>query len=128
MGCEKTNDGTAVRLCEVNIQTHTMCTRRCLHCGYGQKRQVDRLYMKQEVFEKCLSDLAEINYCNALSLYNNNEPFIDKRLVAFFSQASATLPGAKLFLFSNGDLLDSTVLKNCFDAGRTHCKSLLSSQ
>jgi MoaA/NifB/PqqE/SkfB family radical SAM enzyme len=73
--------------------------------------------MKREVFEKCLSDLAQIDYCNTLSLYNNNEPFIDKRLVDFIRQTSATLPGAKLFLFTNGDLLDSIVLENCFDAG-----------
>ena len=42
---------------------------------------------------------------------------MDKRLVDFIRQASATLPYAKLFLFTNGDLLDSTVLKDCFAAG-----------
>lgn len=114
---QKVNGNSTVRLSEVNIQTHTMCTRQCLYCGYGQKRHIHRLFMKQEIFEKCLFDLTQINYCNALSLYNNNEPFMDKRLVDFIRQASATLPSAKLFLFTNGDLLDYTILKNCFDAG-----------
>jgi MoaA/NifB/PqqE/SkfB family radical SAM enzyme len=109
--------GYPIELREVNIQTHTLCTRRCVHCGHGQSRRIDAAHMKQAVFEKCLYDLAKIEYRNALSLYCNNEPFLDKRLVDMLRQTSKALPGAKLFLFSNGDLLDLLVLRDCFDAG-----------
>lgn len=73
--------------------------------------------MKDEVFEKCIADLSSIHYQNAISLYNNNEPFIDKRLIRFLQHTSPNLPHAKLFLFTNGDLLDQDTLKRSFDAG-----------
>jgi hypothetical protein len=73
--------------------------------------------MEEAIFEKCLADLAQIGYAEAISLFANNEPLLDPRLFDFLRRTAEVLPRAKSFLFTNGDLLDADVIRRLFANG-----------
>jgi MoaA/NifB/PqqE/SkfB family radical SAM enzyme len=73
--------------------------------------------MPDDTFDKIIDDLAAIKYSNLLGLFNNNEPLLDKRLIGFIQQASARVPKATIYIFSNGELLDQELLSKLFDSG-----------
>ena len=58
--------------------------------------------MQEETVEKIINELSEVNYNNRLSFYNNNEPFLDKRIYSFIQIARNKLPKAFLELKTNG--------------------------
>jgi len=106
-----------VELYEVNIATNNLCNRRCAYCKFGQERPWERATMPEELFEKILSDLAAVDFSGILSPFANNEPLLDKRMCRLVGRAHTVLPKARLFLFSNGDLLDRRAMELLFEAG-----------
>lgn len=105
------------RLCSAILETHNMCTRKCVSCKHGQKRPFAKNWMSEAVLEKCAADLARIDYSEQISLVLNNEPLLDRRLCKFVRLLAKSVPKAKVLLFSNGDLLNHQVLRDLFDAG-----------
>ena len=61
--------------------------------------------MTEELFRKIIDELAEMNYSNGISLYSNNEPFLDERIIDFHKYANEKLPNAVFWLYTNGTLL-----------------------
>ena len=61
--------------------------------------------MTEELFRKIIDDLAEMNYTKRVSLYSNNEPFIDERIIDFYKYANEKLNNAIFCLSTNGTLL-----------------------
>lgn len=61
--------------------------------------------MTDELFNKIIYDLAEMNYSGVVSLYASNEPFLDERIINFYKTASEKLSSASLALYTNGTLL-----------------------
>lgn len=61
--------------------------------------------MSEELYKKIIDQLAELNYLGYLSLFSNNEPLLDKRIINFLDYARKQLPNARLCLFTNGVLL-----------------------
>ena len=61
--------------------------------------------MSQELFEKIIDELAELDYSGKLALFSNNEPFLDEKIIDRHRYARAKLPNARLHLFTNGTLL-----------------------
>lgn len=106
-----------VKIEEVNIETINTCTRKCTYCKFGIERKWDKKIMPTEIFEKILYDLKEIHYSGFIGPFVNNEPLMDKRMTSFVKMISNVLPAAKSYLFSNGDLLDQTILRGLLDAG-----------
>ena len=58
--------------------------------------------MPDALIQKIVSELSELDYPNRLSFYNNNEPFLDKRIYEIIALARQALPKAFLELKSNG--------------------------
>jgi len=61
--------------------------------------------MSQELFEKIINELHDLDYSGVLSLFCNNEPFLDTRLEAFAKIARERIPKARIEVFSNGTVL-----------------------
>ncbi len=61
--------------------------------------------MSEELFRKIIDELSEMDYSGSISLYSNNEPFLDERIIDFHKYANAKLPHAVFRLFTNGSLL-----------------------
>ena len=66
----------------IHLETRSLCNSRCGFCAAAitnPTRPTDVL-MPDPLIQKVLTELAEIHYANRLSFYNNNEPFLDKRM------------------------------------------------
>ena len=61
--------------------------------------------MSEELFKKIIDELAEKNYSAGLSLFSNNEPFLDERIIDFHKYASERCKNACMWLYTNGSLL-----------------------
>lgn len=61
--------------------------------------------MSEELFHKIIEELVEVQYKGKLSLFSNNEPFLDERIIEFHRYARNKLPNAYLSMFTNGSLL-----------------------
>ncbi len=92
---------------QINIETINRCNSTCSFCP-ANKNNDKRPYakMSEETFYKIIEDLKNWNYQGIISLYVNNEPFIDKRIISFYKYTCEQLPNCKLKLFTNGLLMD----------------------
>ncbi len=90
----------------VEIETVNRCNGECPFCPVN-KNEVQRPYakMSDKLFYKIIDNLAQIDYYGKISLYSNNEPFIDDRIIDFHKYANSKLPDAFFNLYTNGSLL-----------------------
>lgn len=91
---------------EIEIETVNRCNGTCPFCPVNVN-EVQRPYAKMmtKLFYKIISDLADMEYAGKLSLYSNNEPFLDERILDFYKYAKNKLPKATMSIFTNGSLL-----------------------
>lgn len=105
---------------EINIETHNNCTRTCPYCKFGLQRKWTPKVMDKALFEKIIYDLRRMNYSEMIGLFVNNEPLLDTRIPAFIKIIRDVVPSAKSYLFTNGDLLDMSLLTELFNSGLHH--------
>lgn len=90
----------------IEIETINRCNGLCSFCPVNAKQpQREYARMTEELFKKIINELSEINYSGAISLFSNNEPFLDERIFDFHKYANEMLPKAFFNLFTNGTLL-----------------------
>ena len=91
---------------EIEIETLNRCNGICPFCPVNVN-EPQRPYQKmtKELFEKIIDDLASMNFKGNISLFSNNEPFLDERIIDFHTYAYNKLPEAKHCLFTNGTML-----------------------
>lgn len=97
---------------QINIETINRCNSTCSFCP-ANKNNDQRPFAKisEETFHKIIDDLKKWKYQGMVSLYVNNEPFVDNRIVSFYKYAKEHLPNCKLKLFTNGILMDKEKFK-----------------
>ncbi|MCR4909030.1 MAG: SPASM domain-containing protein [Lachnospiraceae bacterium] len=91
----------------VNIETINRCNSTCAFCTanrYAERRPFAKI--SDELYRSVIDQLAEWKYPNRLTLYGNNEPWLDKRIVEFHRYAREKLPGVFIFMSTNGLLLN----------------------
>jgi radical SAM protein with 4Fe4S-binding SPASM domain len=88
------------------IETFNKCNGLCAFCPVNA-RDDTRIHtlMPDELFYDIIGQLKSLNYSGFLSLFSNNEPFLDSRLTEFTKHARESLPNAYLHLWTNGSLL-----------------------
>lgn len=90
----------------VQIETVNRCINDCAFCPVNRNedprpfREMDR-----KLFESVVIQMARIEYSGWLGLFSNNEPLLDPRLSQFAARARSMLPGAKIYIYTNGMLL-----------------------
>lgn len=90
----------------IEIETINRCNGVCPFCPVNHK--LDRrpfARMSEELFEKIIDQLSEMNYSGIIGLSGNNEPFMDNRIVKFAKLARERVPYAYIIIWSNGTLL-----------------------
>jgi radical SAM protein with 4Fe4S-binding SPASM domain len=91
---------------QIQIETCSFCNETCGFCPANAKDDIrGKKFMPQSVLDKIFNDLREIDFGGIVSLYNNNEPLIDKRLEDIIQQSKKMIPKAKTLVISNGKLL-----------------------
>ncbi len=102
----------------IHIETRTKCNGLCSFCEASVKtdKREDK-HMSLDLVKMIINELKEVDYSNRLSFYNNNEPFIDKRIFEMIKLARTALPYAYLELKSNGKNLTKEMVFEIFNAG-----------
>ena len=96
----------------VNIETINRCNSTCAFCT-ANKNAEKRPYMRMDenLFYSIIDQLAEWGYKGHLTLYGNNEPWLDTRIVELHKYAREKLPDCYIFMSTNGLLLDIDKVK-----------------
>ena len=97
----------------VNLETINRCNSTCEFCTANknaEKRPYKR--MEDELFYSIIDQLADWNYKGHLTMYGNNEPWLDTRIVEFHKYAREKLPEAFIL---NGDAVKAygEVISTC---------------
>lgn len=95
----------------INIETVNRCNGTCAFCPANrldEKRPF--LKMSDELFDKILDDLVKMKYEGVISLYINNEPFLDKRMPQMLNRVRRRLPKAFILVFTNGTVLTPEII------------------
>ena len=90
----------------VNLETINRCNSTCSFCT-ANKNAEKRPYRRMDdaLFYSIIDQLHDWGYKGHLTLYGNNEPFLDTRIVEFHKYCREKLPHSFIFLSSNGLLL-----------------------
>ena len=67
--------------------------------------------MDSELFYNIIDQLHDWNYKGHLTMYGNNEPWLDTRIIEFHQYARQKLPDSYIFMSTNGLLLDIDKVK-----------------
>ncbi|MBQ6903125.1 MAG: radical SAM protein [Lachnospiraceae bacterium] len=87
----------------VNIETLNRCNSTCEFCSaniHAEKRPLRQ--MTDELYRSIIDQLADWGYKGHLTLYGNNEPLLDKRIVELHNYAREKLPDSFIFMSTNG--------------------------
>ena len=96
----------------VNLETLNRCNGECAFCTankHDEKRPYKR--MDESLFYQTIDQLKEWGYKGHLTLYGNNEPYLDTRIVDFHRYCREQLKDSFIFLSTNGTLMDIDKLK-----------------
>lgn len=96
----------------VNLETINRCNSTCEFCT-ANKHAEKRPYRKMDesLFYSIIDQLHDWNYKGHLTMYGNNEPWLDTRIVEFHKYARKKLPDSYIFMSTNGLLLDIEKVK-----------------
>ena len=87
----------------VNLETINRCNSDCAFCTANRNAEKRPLCkMDEGLFKSIIDQLADWGYKGHLTLYGNNEPFIDTRIVEFHKYCREKLPDSFIFLSTNG--------------------------
>lgn len=90
----------------VNIETINRCNSTCAFCTANvnaEKRPL--LKIEDDLYYSIIDQLADWGYKGHLTLYGNNEPWLDTRIVEFHKYAREKLPDSFIFMSTNGLML-----------------------
>lgn len=105
----------------VEISDSGTCNRACSFCPRSDKDWINKFdnkeFIKSELHESIVFQLQDLNY-NGIVVYSGfNEPLLNKNIYKNIAQTRSYLPGAKIELITNGDVLNEKRLLKLFEAG-----------
>jgi 8-amino-3,8-dideoxy-alpha-D-manno-octulosonate transaminase len=99
----------------ISIETCPICNRKCIFCPI-RNDTTPREMMSNELFDKIIRELKELNYRREIILSLYGEPLLDKRLEKFVRKIKVEL-GSKVTFFTNGDFLTTKRFRELVFAG-----------
>lgn len=103
---------------DVEIETINRCNNTCSFCPANalvDKRPFAR--MDESLFRRIVDELAGLRYSALLGMHSNNEPYMDKHIIARIAYARQKCPNAYIYMYTNGMLLNTKKLLQSIDAG-----------
>lgn len=99
----------------VDIETNPICNRKCSFCPLS-KDDSKKEMMSEEIFNKIVAELKELNYCGDVCLSSYGEPLLDPRLTSFAKKIKSEV-GSRIVISTNGDFLTEEKLDELLSAG-----------
>lgn len=104
---------------QVVIEIFSACNRRCSYCPQSLVKRNNE-YMADDLFNKILDELREIQYRNYICLNLYNEPLLYfDFLIERMQTVRQKLPNAKMIFSTNGDFLNIDYLNKLYENGLT---------
>ena len=101
------------------IETSNVCQGECKFCPYKKIRIHEKpVYLDFEKYIELINEIAKFPVVR-LTLFNNNEPLLDKRISEFIRYAHKMLPNVEITLSTNGRQLTLEKIYELKDAGLT---------
>lgn len=102
------------------IETFNVCQGECKFCPYKDIRATEEpIYLDYERYKELIEEISRHDV-KRLTLFNNNEPLIDKRIFDFIKYARDKLDKMEITLSTNGILLTKELLYKLKEAGLTY--------
>ncbi len=102
----------------VFLELSSKCNRRCWFCPNTYiDRHSEQILMSDEVFNKVLLELKEVNYDADISLTYFNEPLLNINMEDRIREIKRILPNAKVHFNTNGDYLTRERLESLEKSG-----------
>ena len=91
---------------QIEIETYNRCNGTCSFCpvSVNNDTRIEKK-MYDKLFYKIIDELSELEYDGHMSLFSNNEPFLDDRIIEFHNYAREKVPKARIHLYTNGTLM-----------------------
>lgn len=102
----------------VNIESISRCTRKCEYCPNSRIERKHRIMSKEDFFS-VIDQLSEWGFTGTLGNAVLSEPLLDNRIIELYAYSREKLPGAKLHIETNGDLLTPRIASELFRVGVT---------
>ena len=113
-----------IRLFE--IEPHSYCNRKCWFCP---NKFIDRTgpvkFLDRKIYSQVLSDLASIDYSEAMCFAGWCEPFSQPEFLDYLKEAKEYLPNAPMISNTNTDYLTTGLVKDVADIGLNMLKCQL---
>lgn len=100
----------------VNIETTSWCNYDCWFCPSPQLNR-EKKEMKQELFEKIILDLKQMDYTGEIRLHQSNEPMTDPNIEDKVLFVKTHLPKCALGFTTNFSLMSYKRLQKLLDNG-----------
>lgn len=103
----------------IEFNIHGSCNRRCVFCPRVDEQLFPNLSegLSVELYRKILRDLQSIRYTGRLSYSGFSEPLYHTQLDELIASSKAALPGCRVEIVTNGDMVTSKRLRGLFEAG-----------
>lgn len=104
-------------VCIVNMETSTLCNRKCDYCPLSSYSRDEQILTDDELYTKIVSDLSSIDYHSTVSLNLYNEPLLDPKICSRIKELRKACPNCFIKFNSNGDYLTMELLEELIDSG-----------
>jgi MoaA/NifB/PqqE/SkfB family radical SAM enzyme len=91
----------------VAVETSTHCHRRCSYCPVAAAPKAVG-FMRDEVFQKIVEQLASVGFRGRFAYHHYNEPLLNRNLERLVAIAKQHLPNARHVIYTSGDHLTSS--------------------
>lgn len=103
---------------QIQVETCSFCNNDCHFCPASTAvDQRPKSFMSWDIIHELVEQLKSIQYNGLVSLFNNNDPLIDKRLTEIIRYFRKELPDAKIEIYTNGILLNMKLAVELWEAG-----------
>lgn len=93
---------------DIQIETCNRCNNDCPFCPANRNNDTRKpTFMDEELFYSIIDQLYAMDYHGTISLFSNNEPLLDGRILKFVEYTRKRLPHAVRYLYTNGILLNA---------------------
>jgi len=106
-------------LTRIDIETCAHCNRHCNFCPTGNTVFFPKEVINEELWQKLVTELADMHYAADIGLYGHNESTLDPQIVRRHQELHERVPRSRLTLSTNGDVIRKKplLMLDLFDAG-----------
>jgi len=94
----------------VEIETNSVCNRKCLYCPNSLYKREPGL-MDKKLFMKIIRELKDLRYSGHIYPHFYGEPLLDRRLPELIKYTRSNLKNCWIRIYTNGDFLTKSLFE-----------------